>query len=52
LKYALELADSLAAARAAEDTSATRGFLQAIPEPRVTAPTGADTAVVDTTGGE
>jgi len=50
LKYALELADSLAAVHAAEDSSATRGFTQAIPEPRM--PAHPDSAVVDTTGGE
>ena len=50
LKYAVELADSLAAARAAEDNSATRGFIQAVPEPRISA--HMDTTVVDTTGGE
>ncbi len=54
LKYAVELADSLAAARAAEEGSNTRGFTQAVPEPKGTAPTGADTAAApaDTTGGE
>jgi parvulin-like peptidyl-prolyl isomerase len=50
LKYAIELADSLAAAHAVEDTSALRGFIQAIPEPRL--PARADTTVADTTGGE
>jgi hypothetical protein len=52
LKYALELADSLAKARANDDSSATRGFTQAVPEPRNTTPTGVDSAVVDTVGGE
>lgn len=51
LKYALELADSLARAHESEDSSAARGFIQAIPEPK-TAPFRADTSVADTVGGE
>lgn len=50
LKYALELADSLARARQTGDSTATRGF-QAVPEPKG-APLRPDTAVVDTVGGE
>jgi hypothetical protein len=50
LKYAIELADSLSKARGADDSTATRGFTQAVPEPRM--PARPDSAVVDTTGGE
>jgi peptidyl-prolyl cis-trans isomerase C len=50
LKYAMELSDSLARARAADDSTATRGFTQAVPEPRM--PALSDSAAVDTTGGE
>jgi hypothetical protein len=42
--------DSLARARAADDSTATRGFTQAVPEPRM--PALSDSAAVDTTGGE
>jgi hypothetical protein len=50
LKYAMELADSLAKARASQDSSTTRGFTLAVPEPRM--PARPDSSAVDTTGGE
>jgi len=52
LKYALELSDSLAATRAAEDSTTPRGFVQAVPEPRSSS-VRSDTAAADTVvGGE